>query len=257
MRYLIMLALIGISLHAEVSDLTVTMQNSSTDSHLSSALVSQGTVDIKNDSTVQNVIIGKEDSKNILLESSIDNSILKQGVVEVNGSSLLRSSFYSYNEVIESDIKNSSIVKQGLIVIRNNATVKESTFLLQNSIEGANIENSTVSQSAIDIDDSMVDNISMSGHHTIYNESLSLSIINSELHQGKLSLHGDSSITNSHIDMNSHINNSNINNSSIDICGISISNGSNLNNSSITNQCFLDDSTINNATLIQGSLIIY
>ncbi len=257
MKKIVILALIFIDLNGSVNNLNNITKNSLHNSNIIDSVAKQGNIDIDSSSLVEDVNIGKSGDLNILKESSISNSTLNQGSVDINSSSLIRSSIYSNGEILSSDIKNGSNIKQSVVSVKNSGIVEDSSFTLNSSIDNASISNSDISQNEIDIDNATVDNLNLTGNHTIYNETETVNILNSNIVQGRLSVVNGSSLTDSTINMSSNIDHSNISNSSIDLCSIYVKNGANVSNANINGTCTMDSVDITGANLIQGAVVVY
>jgi len=259
MKRVIMFTLLSFSLHAGgVTNLSVTEKNQILEnSQINEATVRQGEINVKGDSTLLDVQVGDAQSQNLISATTIEHSELQQGGLDVNGSKLLHTEILVNNQLLESHIKTGSHVKQGTVKITDNGEIKESSFSLSNTINGATIDNTTLSQSEIIVEHSTVEGLTFTGVHTITNESESISIINSDVTQGKLSVIGNSSLTNSTIDMQSNIEDTAISNSSVDLCSIYLSSGANVNGANIHGECSMTESTIVGANVTQGSVVVY
>ena len=196
MKKILIFALIVINLDADITNISTKSKNLITNSQIENTQLQQGTINIDSNSYVEDVSIGKENrvNTNIFQNSAIENSTLLQGSVDVNSSSFIRTDFYSHNEITNSDIKSDSIVKQGILKV-DSGDIKDSSFTLNSNIDSAIIDNSLVSQNEIDVENSTIDNLTMSGVHTIHNESQTVVIRNSDVTQGKLSVVDGSSLT--------------------------------------------------------------
>ncbi len=256
-KIIIILALIFIDLNADINNLSNNIKNILHSSDITDSITKQGNIDINNNSLVEDVNIGKSGDLNILNESSIDSSTLNQGSVDINNSSLIRSNIYSNAEVVSSYIKNDSNIKQSVISIKNSSLIEDSSFILNSSISNASINSSNISQNEVDIDSATVDNLTLTGNHTIYDDTQTVNIINSHIIQGKLSMRDSSSLTDSTINMSSNIDHSNISNSSIDLCSVYVKNGANISNTNIDGTCDMDSVDITGANLTEGAIIVY
>jgi len=259
MKRVTIFILISFFLHAGVvTDLSITEKNQILDNtQINEATVRQGEINVKGDSTILDVQVGDAESQNLIRASTIDHSDFQQGGVDVNGSNLLHTDIFVNNQLLESYIQNGSHVKQGTVKITNSGEIKESSFNLSNTINGATIDSTTLSQSEIMVENATVNSLTFIGVHTIANENESISIINSNVTQGKLSVIGGSSLSNSIIDMSSNIDDTTITNSSVDLCSVYLSNGANVKEANIHGECSMEESTITGATVTQGSVVIY
>ncbi len=259
MKQVTMFILVSFSLHAGgVTDLSVTEKNQILEnSQINEATVRQGEINVRGDSTITDVQVGDAQSQNLISTTTIDHSDLQQGGVDLNGSTLLHTKILVNNQLLESHIQNGSHLKQGTVKITDSGEIKESSFDLSNTINGATIENTTLSQSEIVVEKSIVNGLTFTGVHTIANENETISIVNSDVTQGKLSLIGGSSLSNSIIDMHSNIDDTAITNASVDLCSVYINNGASVDGANIHGECNMEESIVTKATLTQGSIIIY
>ncbi len=259
MKRVTMFILISFSLHAEgVTELSVIEKNQILEnSQINEATVRQGEINLIGDSTILDVQVGDAQSQNLISASTIDHSDLQQGGVDVNGSSLLHTKILVNNQLLESHIQNSSHIKQGTVKITDSGEIKESSFNLSNTINGATIDSTTLSQSEIMVEHSTVNGLTFTGVHTIANENESISITNSDVTQGKLSVIGSSNLTNSTIDMHSNIDDTTITDSSIDLCSVYLSNGADVDGADIHGECSMEESTITGTNFTQGSIVVY
>ena len=257
MKKIVMLSLMGIWLNANgVTGLSVNQENISKNSQITNSSVKQGEVNIK-DSTLSNVTVGSVENKNMskIEDSHISNSEVSQNIVDINGSSVSETDFYSDSKIVDADIKNSSIVLQGALLVSNSGEVKNSSFTLNSSIDNAVINNSTLSQNEIVVDHATVDNLTINGTHTIHNSTVN--ITNSTVIQGKLSVIENSMFQNSTIDMTSSIDGADITDSTVDLCSLYISNGANVSGANIDGTCIMNNVKIRNATVVSGAVVVH
>jgi len=259
MKKIFILALIIINLNGDVTNLTNKSKNqiTATSEIKNSSTVKQGSIDVDNSSTIENVVIGKDDSINLLRDSSIDSSTVEQGVTNVNNSSLLiETVFYSNSELKESEVKNGSTIKQNGLEVTANGVLENSSFTLSSTIDNAIINGSNISQNEIEVENGIIDGLTMVGTHTIHSDTQAVSILNSDVTQGQLSIIG-SSLTNSTINMSSDIDHSDISGSTVDLCSVHISNGSSIDELHVNGTCGMSGNTITDANVAQGVVAFY
>jgi len=233
---------------ADVINFNTYLVNSMNNSQVEEANISQARIDILNSKVEDDIV----DISNTLNESYINNTEISQGTMRIENSRLNRSSFILENEILESDIKNSSIIKQSTLELIDGAEIKDSTFNTKSSIDGVMIDNSLVSQNELSIDSSDVDNLTLNSQHSIYSQIGGVTIINSDIIQGKVSLTNRSSLIDSTIDTSSNIVDSSITNSTVDLCSLYLSDGASLNGSDIKNICGIEDSILDGVNLVEG-----
>lgn len=251
MKRILVLFLILTSLNAtQVRDLDIIQENVVKDTQMSNTIVNQGEVHIEN-SMVQDSIFGRSGDKNEIKDSVISNSAILQGIVDINDSTVVRSNFYTSNEISNSTIENNSTIIQGTITVTS-GIVEDSNIDLVNSINNANINQSSISQSEILIDTSTVQNLTLTNTHSIGDTLGSVTISNSLLTQGRLSIVGNSALANTVITLQSSIENSNIVNSHVDLCSVYISNGATVSGNTITETCSLNNVNIHDASVSMG-----
>lgn len=251
MKKLCLLFFILVSLNAtEVKDTVVIQENVVKDSQLINSTVRQGDINIVN-STIHNSVFGKAGDKNEIKNSTITDSSVSQGTVDINNSTVLRTNVYSTNEIVQSTIENNSSVIQGTLTMES-GSLEDSRFELDNSITGAFIRQSSVSQSEIIIDSSSVKNLILNETHSIEDMLGSVTIEDSQVTQGKLSVIDNSTLDNAVITLQSSIDNTNITNSNVDLCSVYISNGATVSGQNISETCSLSNMNIHNAILSVG-----
>lgn len=260
MKTVIMLSLmITLGVSTEVTNLTISQKNSIKNTQTIDSRLRQGDVNII-DSTVEDVTIGTVDNQNIskIEQSHIINSDVSQNIVDINRSSLIRDNLYLDSEISNTHIENGSTVIQSSLKVSAGGTVEDSTFRLDSSIRDAVINNSSISQNEIDVENATVDNLLMSGTHTIHNDTGTVTITNATVTQGKLSVVGNSRLQDSTISMSSSIDESVIENSSVNLCSVYITNGANVSGANINGTCTMTDSHITDgAEVFQGSVVVY
>ena len=259
MKKILMLSLMVIYANADVTDLTIHQENILKNSQVSNSNIKQGEINMR-DSTVSELMVGLVDNKNL---SKIDNvyiidSQVSQNIVDINQSDVSRTNFYSDSEIINSRIEDDSVVTQGTLHVTHSGILQSSTFTLTSSINDARIEDSsTVSQNEIEINHATIDNLLMSGMHTIHNDSGSVSMVNSTVTQGKLSVIDNSTLENSTINMTSSIDKTSLTDATVDLCSIYIRNGANVSNVDIDGTCSMDSVQITGANVVQGAVVVY
>ncbi len=258
MKRVTLFILISFSLHAgEIINLSVIEKNQIiNNSQINLSTVRQGEINILGDSTVNNVNVGDTQSINTIDASSIENASLQQGGVDLNDSSLISTTILVQNKLIDSQIQNDSHVQQGTIKITN-GTMKESQLNLTSSIDHATVDNSTLSQNEVLITNSTVNGLTLTGVHTIANENDAISITNSDVTQGRISVLEGSTLSNTIIDRESSINDTTITNASVDLCSLYMTNGSTLSGSEFHGDCLLEDTSITGANFTQGKIVVY
>jgi len=251
MKKLLLLFLMLVSLNAtQVKDIVVIQENVVTDTQMNDSTVKQGEITIEN-STVQDSVFGRAGDKNEIKNSIINDSNILQGTIDINNSTVLRTNFYSSNEILNSTVENNSSVTQGTLTVES-GTLEDSTIDLVNSINNATISQSTISQSEITIDTATVQNLTLMNTHSIGDALGSVTITDSLVTQGRLSVIGNSTLDNTVITLQSSIENTSIINSNVDLCGVYISNGATVSGNNITETCSLNNVNIHDASVSMG-----
>jgi hypothetical protein len=260
MKKLIMLSLMMVLVDADIVNLSVSQENSSKNSQVERSHVTQGEVNIL-DSTVDTLVVGSVGNTN---RSKIENSFIMdsdvfQNSVDIDDSRVLSTNFFSDSEISDNThIENNSTVIQGALKAYNKAEITNSTFTLSSKIQNASIRNSTLSQNEMSINNkATVASVTMTGTHTIHDNTGVVNIVNSTVTQGKLSVVENSTLKNSTINMESSIDESIINDSSVDLCSVYVRNGVIVEGVTINGVCTMQGATITGATVVQGSVVIY